>query len=29
MPNHEPPDSKQSKQIRAAGAVAWRPGPPP
>jgi len=27
MPNHEPPDSKQSKQIRAAGAVAWRPGP--
>ena len=24
MPNHEPPDSKQ---IRAAGAVAWRPGP--
>jgi 8-oxo-dGTP diphosphatase len=27
MPNHEPPDSKESRLIRAAGAVAWRPGP--
>lgn len=27
MPNHSPPDSKESKLIRAAGAVAWRPGP--
>jgi 8-oxo-dGTP pyrophosphatase MutT (NUDIX family)/phosphohistidine phosphatase SixA len=27
MPDHEPPDSKESRQIRAAGAVAWRPGP--
>src|SRR5215468_2865582 len=27
MPDHQPPDSKESKLIRAAGAVAWRPGP--
>jgi 8-oxo-(d)GTP phosphatase len=27
MPNHKPPDSKDSKLVRAAGAVAWRPGP--
>ena len=27
MPDHKPPDSKESKLISAAGAVAWRPGP--
>jgi 8-oxo-dGTP pyrophosphatase MutT (NUDIX family)/phosphohistidine phosphatase SixA len=26
MPNNKPPDSKESKLILAAGAVAWRPG---
>ena len=27
MADNKPPDSKESKLIRAAGAVAWRPGP--